>query len=86
MLEIEYCPHQSHGQDIPRLPVSPYGVWGTDEHQHIEKNFPDGSDGKKPACHAADLGLIPGLGRSPGGGNGYPPQYSYLENSMDKGA
>ena len=33
-----------------------------------------------------DLGLIPGLGRSPGEGNGNPPQYSCLENSMDRGA
>jgi len=53
---------------------------------YIEKNFPGGSDGKKSACHSADPGLIPGLGRSPGGGNGYPPQYSCLENSMDRGA
>ena len=34
---------------------------------------------------AGDLGLIPGSGRSPGGGSGNPLQYSYLENSMDKG-
>ena len=40
-----------------------------------------GSDGK--ACSAGDLGLIPGLGRSPGEGNGNPLQYSCLENSMD---
>ena len=38
-----------------------------------------------PAC-AGDMGLIPGLGRSPGGGNGNPLQYSCLENSMDRGA
>jgi len=38
---------------------------------------------KKPACNAGDLGLIPGLGRSPRGGKGYPLQYSGLENSMD---
>jgi len=41
---------------------------------------------KASACNAADLGLIPGLGRSPGEGNGNPLQYSYLENSMDRGA
>ena len=46
--------------------------------------FPGGSDGKEPACNARDLGLIPGLGRSPGGGNGNPLQYSCLENSMDR--
>ena len=45
--------------------------------------FPCGSAGKESACNAGDLGLIPGLVRSPGKGNGYPPQYSGLENSMD---
>ena len=44
---------------------------------------PGGSDGKESACKAGDLGSIPGLGRSPGEGKGYPPQYSGLENSMD---
>ena len=44
---------------------------------------PCGSAGKKSACNAGDLGLIPGLGRSPGEGKGYPLQYSGLENSMD---
>ena len=48
--------------------------------------FPGGSDGKASACDAGDLGLIPGLGRSPGEGNGTPLQYSCLENSMDQGA
>ena len=42
--------------------------------------FPGGSDGKEYACNAGDLGLIPGLGRSPGGGYGNPLQYSCLEN------
>ena len=41
---------------------------------------------KNLACNAGDLGSIPGLGRSPGEGNGNPLQYSFLENSMDKGA
>ena len=45
--------------------------------------FPWGSAGKESACSAGDLGSIPGLGRSPGEGNSYPLQYSYLENSMD---
>ena len=45
--------------------------------------FPDGSAGKDSACYAGDLGSIPGSGRSPGEGNGYPLQYSGLENSMD---
>ena len=41
--------------------------------------FPGGSDGKKSICHAGDLGLIPGSGRSPGGGHGNPLQYFCLE-------
>ena len=45
--------------------------------------FPCGSAGKESACNAGDLGLIPGLGRSPGEGKGYPLQYSGLENSKD---
>ena len=49
-------------------------------------SFPGGSDSKESACNMGDMGLIPGLGRSPGEGNGYPLQYSGLENSMDKGA
>ena len=48
--------------------------------------FPDGSDGKVSAHNEGELGLIPGLGRSPGEGNGNPLQYSCLENSMDGGA
>ena len=42
--------------------------------------------GKESACNIGDLDSIPGLGRSPGEGNGYPLQYSYLENPMDRGA
>ena len=45
--------------------------------------FPGGSDGKESACSAGDLGSIPGLGRSPGEGKGYPLQYSGPEKSMD---
>ena len=45
--------------------------------------FPGGSAGKESPCNVGDLGSIPGLGRSPGEGNGYPLQYSCLENSMD---
>ena len=44
------------------------------------------SDGKESSFDAGDLGLIPGLGRSPGEGNGNPLQCSCLENSMDRGA
>ena len=45
--------------------------------------FLDGSDGKESACNAEDLGLIPGLGGSPGEEKGYSLQYSGLENSME---
>ena len=45
--------------------------------------FPGGSEVKASACNAGDLGSIPGLGRSPGEGKGYPLQYSGVENSMD---
>ena len=44
--------------------------------------FPESSVGKESACNAGDPGSIPGLGRSPGEGKGYPVQYSGLENSM----
>ena len=46
-------------------------------------DFPGGSDSKAPAYNAGDLGSIPGLGRSPGEGNGNPLQYSCLENPKD---
>ena len=46
--------------------------------------FPCGSAGKESACNVGDLGLIPGLGRSPGGGKGYPLQYSSLKNSESR--
>ena len=45
--------------------------------------FPCGSAGKESTCSVGDLGSIPGLGRSPGEGKGYPLQDSGLENSMD---
>ena len=50
------------------------------------KGFPDGLDGKESTCNASDPGSIPGSGRSPGGGNDNPLQYSCLENSLDRGA
>ena len=48
-----------------------------------EMGFPDSSAGKESACNAGDPSSVPGLGRSPGEGKGYPLQYSGLENSMD---
>ena len=49
----------------------------------VSLDFLGGSAGKESACNAEDLGLIPGLGRAPGEGNGYLLQYSGLENSID---
>ena len=50
---------------------------------NIPLGFPGGSAGKESTCNVGDLGLIPELGRSPGGGSSYPLQYSSLENSID---
>ena len=50
------------------------------------KGFSGGSDGKESTCNAGDPGSFPGSGRSPGGGNGHPLQYSCLENPVDRGA
>ena len=59
-----------------RFKAGPGSSWG----------FPSDLGGKEPTCNAGDPGLIPGLGRSPGEGNGNPFQYSCLENPMDRGA
>ena len=48
--------------------------------------FRGGSDGKVSACNAEDPGSVPGLGRFPGEGNGNPLRYSYLKNSVNRGA
>ena len=56
------------------LPTEPF---------YLLLGLPDSSVGKESTCTAGDLGSIPGLGRSPGEGKGYPLQYSGLENSMD---
>ena len=55
----------------------------THTHTHT---FSGGLDGEESACNVGDLCLIPGLGRSPGEGNGNPIKYSCLENSTDRGA
>ena len=49
-------------------------------------DFPSGLDGKESTRNSGDLGSIPGSGRSPGEGNGYPLQYFCLEYPMDRGA
>ena len=48
--------------------------------------FPSGSDSKETPCNAGNPSSIPGLGKSPQEGNGSPPQYSCLENPLDRGA
>ena len=55
-------------------------------HFYFGKGFPGSSEVKVSAWNAGDLGSIPGLGRSPGEGNGNPLQYSCLENPMEGGA
>jgi len=62
--------------------------WAISEHfpnlcLTVKLGFPGGAAGKESACSAGDLGLIPGLGRSPREWNRYPLQYSGLKNSMD---
>ena len=52
----------------------------------VSLGFPGGSDSKESSCNVGDLGLIPGLGRSPGEGKGYPLQCSCLENPRNGGA
>ena len=51
----------------------------------FRQGIPCGSDGKESACNAGDLGLVPGVGRCPGEGNGNPLHYSSRENPMDGG-
>ena len=58
-------------------------TWQTQSFFYYPSPAPGGSEGKASACNAGDLGLVPGLGRCPGEGNGNPLQYSGLENSMD---
>ena len=52
----------------------------------VMMSLPGDSVGKESACNGGDPGLIPGSGRSPGEGNGYPLQYSGLGDAMDRGA
>ena len=59
-----------------------YSPWGPKE-LDTTHDFPGGSDGKASVYSAGDPGSIPGLGRSPGEGNGIPLQYSFLENPVD---
>ena len=68
-------------QTVKNLPAMQESwIWSMGWEDPLEK------DGKASVCNAGDTGLILGLGRSPGEGNGNPLQYSYLENPMDRGA
>ena len=72
-----YWPREVHGLYSSR------GHKESDTTEQLSLGFPDDSAGKESACNTGDLGSIPGLGKSPGEGKGYPLQYSGLENSMD---
>ena len=61
------------------IPLAPASLERWSDNRYIQ-GFHGGSDGKEFSCNVGDLGLIPGLERSPGGGHGNPLQYSYLEN------
>ena len=69
-------------QPLKRL-VAVAGEGNEQADSEDREGFPCGSPGKESACDVGDLGSIPGLGRSPGEGNGYPLQYFGLQNSMD---
>ena len=62
------------------------GNYSNKSHLKFLLDFPGGSHSKVSACNVGDLGSIPGLGRSPGEGNGNLLQHSCLENPMDGGA
>ena len=89
-----FLPEESHGQRGLEG-YSPQGCKEQDMteatehacmHQCYHLLFPGGLAGKESACNVGDLGSIPGLGRSPGDGNGNSLQYFCLENSLDRGA
>ena len=60
-----------------------FSIW---DNPKLQLGFPSGLNGEESACNAGGPGSIPESGRSPGEGNGYPLQYSCLENSVDRGA
>ena len=74
------CYHTRSSQELPGYKI--YRC--SDFYQPLAVHcFPDSSVGKESVCNVGDLGSIPGLGRSPGEGTGYPLQYTGLENPMD---
>ena len=83
-------PHTQLVKNPPAMQETLVDSWVRKIHWRRDKlptpvflRFPCGSAGKEAACNVEDLGSIPGLGRSPGEGQGYSLQYSGLENSMD---
>ena len=79
-------PPPTHEKQVLRVGVSSGATCVVKKELPFSKGFPDGSGVKNPSANVGDVGLIPGLGRSPGEGNGNPLQYSVLENPMDRGA
>ena len=77
----DFCPHHN----VFRIPGS-MDISGKKLKMGKEMGFPGGSVVKNPPANAGDAAFIPGLGRSPGEGNGNPLQYSYLGNPMERGA
>ena len=69
------------GQRLSTNPSTKQVILVYNNHQ----DFSDGSDGKESTCDAGDPGSVPGSGKPPEEGNGYPLQCSWLENLMDKG-
>ena len=84
-LSADVSPHTIHFQALDKSPVlgPERGPASCNISTPIFLGFPCGSADKESSCNSGDLGSIPGLGRSPGEGKGYPLQYSGLENSMD---
>ena len=77
------CMHACQVASVVSSSVQPYGqIYAI----MCQMGFPGGSDGQESACNVGDLGSIPRLGRSPGGGHGNSLWYSCLENPMDRGA
>ena len=92
---VKYINLKSIAWRTPMLPLGPHGTRVaclTPEGRMCKSgqgcgfDFPGGSDGKEYASNVGDPGSIPGLGSSPGEGNGNPLQYSHLENFKDRGA
>ena len=80
-METEWPLVSDLSPESPKEAVSGDGL----KHCHLSSTH-GGSDGRESACNAGDPGLIPGLGRSPGEGNGNSLQYSCLGNPVDRGA